>query len=69
MAPRTRDEETEYYMEAGTFDSMDEPEYEPDDTDPDFDLTLDRTELFAPGEDSYGRDLSDNEQEVDQWAS
>ena len=48
-APRTRDEETEFYMEAGTFDHMDEPDYEPPDTDPDF-------------------DLSDNDQEVDQWA-
>ena len=37
--PRTRDEETEFFMEAGTFDHMDEPEYEPDDTDPDFDLS------------------------------
>ena len=37
--PRIRDEETEFYMEAGTFDHMDEPDYEPPDNDPDFDLS------------------------------
>ena len=47
-APRTRDEETEFFMEAGTFDHMDEPDYEPQDSDEEFDLT-------------------DDEQEVDQW--
>ena len=41
MPPRTRDQETEWFQEAGTFDHMDEPEYEPDDTDPDFDLSDD----------------------------
>ena len=45
MAPRTRDEETEFFMEAGTFDHMDEPEYEPDDTDTEFDLTYDEEEV------------------------
>ena len=44
-APRTRDEETEWFGEGGTNDA----DYEPQDSDEDFDLT-------------------DDEQEVDQWA-
>ena len=51
MAPRTRDEETEWYGEAGTFDHMDEPsdEYEPTENDTDFDLSdeEERVDLWA----------------------
>ena len=46
MPPRTRDEETEWFGEAGT----DDADYEPQASDEEFDLT-------------------DDEQEVDQWAS
>ena len=44
MAPRTRDEETEWFQEAGTFDSMDEPDFEPDESDPEFDLSNEQEE-------------------------
>ena len=47
-APRTRDEETEWFQEAGTFDHLDErpsDEYEPTEGDTDFDLSDDKEEV------------------------
>lgn len=45
-APRTRNEDTEYYAEGGTFDHEAEPEYEPDVSDIEFDISEDTEEKY-----------------------
>ena len=43
-APRTRAEETEFYLESGTFDHEAERDYQPDESDEEFDLSEDDDE-------------------------